>query len=704
MTTLSYVESDALGGRYEALLRISETIAAHRDSKELFRTITDALRQVISFDFLSVVLYEENTHTLKLCVVETPGCQVDTEPRNFSPDETVSWWVYRHQQPLVVPVLDEETRFPRFTEYLKQFGMQSVCGLPLTTAHRRLGALGIGRVEASAYSEGEMSFLSLVANQLALAIDDTLNLEASHRAQQELQNKNEQLKLVLDITRSVASTLELRQLCRLISSSVRPVLQCDLAMLALPEPDKTHLRIYGLDFPVGKGHIQEEMLIPIEGTPPGGAFQSGKPVVMDFRELAPFCPKMPPLAEGLESGCALPLISRDRVLGTLNLASLKKNAFSEDEIEFLTQVARQIAIAVENALSYGEIADLKDKLSQEKLYLEGEIRSEFNFEEIVGDSPTLRRVLQQVEIVAPSDSTVLILGETGTGKELVARAIHNRSRRKERTFVRLNCAAIPTGLLESELFGHEKGAFTGAISQKIGRLELADRGTLFLDEVGDIPLELQPKLLRAIQEREFERLGSSITKKVDVRLVAATNRDLRKMVADREFRSDLYYRLNVFPLHIPSLRERAEDIPMLVRHFTEKFSRRMDKRIESIPAATMRRLMAWSWPGNVRELENFIERAVILTRGNVLNVPLSELEDNPMVAGNGVAKLSEESVESEEILRALKDCEGRVGGPAGAAARLGVKRTTLISRMKKLGIHPRINRYSEHSTQSAGAA
>jgi formate hydrogenlyase transcriptional activator len=345
-----------------------------------------------------------------------------------------------------------------------------------------------------------------------------------------------------------------------------------------------------------------------------------------------------------------------------------------------------VAIAIENALAYGEIAELKDKLAQEKLYLEDEIRGEMDFDGIVGQSSALRNVLRLVETVAPSDSTVLLLGETGTGKELIARAIHDRSRRKDRTFVKLNCAAIPTGLLESELFGHERGAFTGAISQKLGRLELADQGTLFLDEVGDIPIEIQPKLLRALQECEFERLGSTRTKKVDVRLVAATNRDLDKMIEAREFRSDLYYRLNVFPIRIPPLRERPEDIPLLVRYFAQKYGRRMEKKIESIPAASLKTLSSWHWPGNIRELENFIERAVILTRGTALEVPVSELRR----AGAAVPTSSPHDLsERDEILRVLKGTNGRVAGPNGAAIRMGVKRTTLISRMKKLGIDSR---------------
>jgi formate hydrogenlyase transcriptional activator len=349
-----------------------------------------------------------------------------------------------------------------------------------------------------------------------------------------------------------------------------------------------------------------------------------------------------------------------------------------------------VAIAVENALAYGKIAELTERLAQEKLYLEEEIRGEMDFEGIVGQSSALRHVLNLVETVAPSDSTVLLLGETGTGKELIARAIHDRSKRKDRTFVKLNCAAIPTGLLESELFGHERGAFTGAISQKLGRLELADQGSLFLDEVGDIPIEIQPKLLRALQEREFERLGSVHTKRVNVRLVAATNRDLEKMIEGREFREDLYYRLNVFPIRIPPLRERPEDIPLLVRYFTQKYSRRMEKQIDTIPTAAMKKLAAWHWPGNIRELENFIERSVILTHTSALQLPLGEIGTNGTTPPPHASK---ESHDRNEITRILKETKGRVSGPEGAAARMGIKRTTLLSRMKKLGIEPRTSTF-----------
>ncbi len=382
----------------------------------------------------------------------------------------------------------------------------------------------------------------------------------------------------------------------------------------------------------------------------------------------------------------MPLISRNGTLGVLIVASRAVNSFSPEDVDFLMRVAGQVAIAIENALAYREIAELKDKLAQEKLYLEAEVRSEADFEGIVGQSSALWKVLQLVDTVATSDSTVLLLGETGTGKELIARATHDRSRRKDRTFVKLNCAAIPTGLLESELFGHERGAFTGAVAQKIGRLELADQGTLFLDEVGDIPLELQPKLLRVLQEGEFERLGSTRTKKVDVRLVAATNRDLDRMIEEKQFRSDLYYRLNVFPIRVPPLRERPEDIPLLVRYFSQKYARRMEKRIESIPAEAMRKLARWHWPGNVRELQNLVERAVILTRSSTLAISVPELANG----GGNLAPARAGNVEEQDrIVRILKETKGRVGGPNGAAARLRIKRTTLITRMKKMGIDPR---------------
>src|SRR5579864_7641104 len=521
----------------------------------------------------------------------------------------------------------------------------------------------------------------------SMALDHSLNSHELPTARPELQRESDRLKLLLDMTTTLVSTLECRDLLRTVSAIIRQVMHCDIVGVWLPDAERVRLRQLAMDFPESKGFAKEGAVQPIDASLIGSVFKAGRPVVLDLTsEQLALHVSTEIRAEALESGCALPLISQGRTLGVLTLGSRVENSIRPEDVDFLLRAAGQLAIAIENAIAYSKIASLKDKLAQEKLYLEDEIRGEMDFEGIVGQSSALRHVLNLVETVAPSDSTVLLLGETGTGKELIARAIHDRSRRKDRAFVKVNCAAIPTGLLESELFGHEKGAFTGAITQKIGRLELADQGSLFLDEVGDIPLEIQPKLLRALQEQEFERLGSTHTKKVSVRLVAATNRDLEKMIERREFREDLFYRLNVFPIRIPPLRERPEDIPLLVRYFAQKYGRRMEKRIESIPTAAMKKLASWHWPGNIRELENFIERAVILTHGSALQIPIAELGGN----GKSAPVLgTQQTDERAEILRILKDTGGRVAGPQGAAERMGLKRTTLISRMKKLGIHPR---------------
>jgi formate hydrogenlyase transcriptional activator len=462
-------------------------------------------------------------------------------------------------------------------------------------------------------------------------------------------------------------------------------MQCDLVGVFLPDSDGDRLQTFVLDFPESKGFIREEYC-SMEGSLGGFVFRTGKPWMGNASDVLQLGLKdEPAIPEGLKTGCFVPLVSRNRVLGLLGLGRREGNAFSQADIGFLAQVASQIAIAVENALEYGQITEAKERLAEHKLYLEDEIRIEHNFEEIIGHSPRLKAVLESIRIVAPANSTVLIQGETGTGKEMIARAIHNRSPRKGQAFVKVNCAAIPLGLLESELFGHERGAFTGAIAQKVGRFELAHKGTLFLDEVGDIPLELQPKLLRVLQEQEFERLGSNRTQRVDVRLLAATNVSLTQMVAEKKFRSDLYYRLKVFPIDVPPLRDRREDIPLLVRYFSNKHARRMGKQIESIPKEAMDALSHYAWPGNIRELQNLMERAVLLSMGSSLRVPLGEIVNgSDHSAGSGGNAL--EQAEREQIIRALRESNWVVGGARGAAARLGLKRTSLAYKMQKLGI------------------
>jgi formate hydrogenlyase transcriptional activator len=564
------------------------------------------------------------------------------------------------------------------------------------------------------FSDEDIGFLSLIGRVVAFAIDDGLNLRRAHLAQACLQTQNDRLQLLLNLTNRITSNLKFRELLREIAANIREVMQCDGVAVSLLQPESAKARLYVLDFPSGKGLLREEDILTLSSSAKR-VLETLKPDILDMLTPADIAPEIfdKIVGDGVKRLCRIPLVNRGRAFGILALARTTETDFTSENVEFLTQAAGQIAIAIENALAYHEISELKEKLAQEKLYLEEEIRSELNFENIVGTSLALRHVLELVETVAPNDSTVLLLGETGTGKELIARAIHDRSRRKDRTFVKLNCAAIPTGLLESELFGHEKGAFTGAIGQKVGRMELADQGTLFLDEVGDIPIEIQPKLLRALQEREFERLGSTHTRRVNVRLVAATNRDLERMIADKEFRSDLYYRLNVFPIRIPPLRERKEDIPRLVSYFVQKFAKQMQKKIEAISPAVMKGLTEWDWPGNIRELENFIERAAIVTRGKSLEAPLSELrrlnDGEPAAtprnsAREDIARIVKETLHAlngtntapderaqkqrKEIERALTESKGRVGGVDGAAARMGINRTTLLSRIKKFGIIP----------------
>jgi formate hydrogenlyase transcriptional activator len=493
--------------------------------------------------------------------------------------------------------------------------------------------------------------------------------------------------IMLQLSTALLANMDVRKLLGAISASIRELIPHDCATLALYDPATHGLVAQFLSADDGEIH-RAEVHVPLENSPAGEAFRTREPVLLERMEGSPFAPETMRHLTGLgmQSGCWVPLIHRDQVIGAMMVASRLESTFSQREAEMLMQMADQVAMAVNNALAFRQIQELRDRLGQEKKYLEEEINLERRFDDVVGESMALRRVLQEIETVAPTDATVLIQGETGTGKELLARAIHRLSPRNDRTFIKINCAAIPSGLIESELFGHEKGAFTGAIARKIGRLELAHEGTLFLDEVGELPLDLQPKLLRALQEKEIERVGGNRPISVNVRLIAATNRDLAQMVAEKQFRSDLYYRLKVFPVFAPPLRERTTDIPILVRHFVAAHSRRMGKHIETIPEQTMAALTRWQWPGNIRELENFLERAVILTRGPVLYVPLAELAVADSQNSESWENPTLQVAEREHILRVLREADGQIGGPSGAAARLGLKRTTLHSKLKKLGI------------------
>jgi formate hydrogenlyase transcriptional activator len=696
---LEALAAPALAMRYETLVRVSQAIGAHGDPKELFGILMDELHGVMQFDLIGVSLRDQDSDTFQNYFIDMTSRSELVPEEKLTPGETITSWVYERQEPLLKSTDEMEPCYGRLQAILKRLYIRSICALPLTTAHRKLGAITFGSKQVDAYSPNNIRFVSQVADYIALAFDDALNFAALRRTSEELQTKNDHLQLLLDVTNQVVSNLELRDLLRAISQDVRRVMQCDYASLALPDAENKQLRLYAVDFPEGKGFLHEELVYPIEGTPSGTAFRTMKPLTLQspFTGWLNYPIVQIAVREGLKSCCFLPLISRNRAIGILVLARLRDDAFSQADISFLSQVANQIALAVENALAYREIRELKEQLSKEKLYLEDEIRTEMNFAQIIGNSASLRRVLKHVETVAPTDSTVLIYGETGTGKELIARGIHDLSPRRSKPFVKLNCAAIPTGLLESELFGHEKGAFTGAIAQRIGRFEVADGGTIFLDEIGEIPLELQTKLLRVLQEREFERLGSSRTLRTDARLIAATNRDLEAMVAEQKFRSDLYFRLNVFPVHVPPLRERQGDIPLLVRHFTQQFSRLMKKVMETIPSAAMDALSRYHWPGNIRELQNVIERAVIVSAGPALSIDVSDLKfpkashleeraAAPNSATNGALHHLLEETERQQILHTLKQCNWVVAGPNGAAARLGMNRSTLQVRIRKLGI------------------
>jgi formate hydrogenlyase transcriptional activator len=668
---------------YEALFELSQSISGHNDLDSLCEALFRSLKRVIKFDGLALLLHDAACNALRMhALATTKLIEVDIESTPVSTmDDNPAGWVWTNQKPVVIPRLEQETRWPEFLKTARAPRNSSLLLVPMTAGDRRLGILIFGSFEAIEISRHEMDFALRVASEFAVTVD-------SYLTQQKYLRERDRLQLLFDVTNSLVSKLSPDALFSAISDQLNRVVACDIAALALLDNKTGELVLSGLHSadppPIDLG--LDLIRARPDGLPCAEALSTGKPVVVDGLDIERFpSPLYRRWADaGLCCGCSIPLVTPNAILGTLELGRKRRQPFTEEDVELLVQVAHQIAIALENSLAYRELAEMKERLALEKSYLENDIRFDQNLGEMLGESPAFQAVLKSAQIVAPTDATVLILGETGTGKELVARAIHEWSGRSKHSFVKVNCAAIPSGLLESELFGHEKGAFTGALTQRIGRFELAHQGTLFLDEIGEIPLELQPKLLRAIQEQEFERLGGNRTIHVDIRLVAASNRDLKAMVDEGKFRSDLYYRLHVFPFHVPPLRERREDIPILTRYFTQKYSKRMGRKIDAISSAAMDALARYDWPGNVRELQNVIERSVVLARGNVLELAMPEIN-----TGNPVGKSRSEiglAAERERILQALKDAKGVVAGPNGAAMRLGLKRTTLQARMKKLGI------------------
>ena len=602
------IQSDS--AQYRALLKVAEAIAAHHDLPTLFRELAQRLPAVAPFDFIGLVLHDAAKNVMRVYVLETAAAQHHTtklDGLELPMEESATGWVWTHQQPLIIPSLADETRFALGMTTLRGIGVESVCFLPLTTARRRLGAIGFGSLKPSAFSEADADFLKQVARQIAVAVESALHYEQAQKAQRELGRERDRLQLLLETNNAVATHLELRDLFKSITTSIRRVLKADVISLTLLEPEQNQLKLYALDFPGANGFIEEGTTCTLCGCPATAAITQREPVVLSRQDLdqSESTVSRRLVAEGVRSACCVPLLLRDRTLGALNVGSLKEEAFTRADADMLSEVGKQIALAVANSLAYQEIATLKDKLAKEKLYLEEEIQTGYNFEEIVGDSQALKRVLKEVQTVAATDSTVLILGETGSGKELVARALHNLSGRRERTFVKLNCAAIPTGLLESELFGHEKGAFTGAHTMKRGLWEEAADGTLFLDEITETSLSVQAKLLRALQEGVIRRVGANQEIKVTARVIAASNKDIEKAVAEGTFREDLYYRLGQV-LHLPPLRQRREDIPLLVEHFIRRASTTKVITPEALDA-----LSAYDWPGNVRQLETVIQLIIV---------------------------------------------------------------------------------------------
>ena len=655
---------------YEALISVP-TAARLRDGIEgLFSALLAELPRVVDSHFIGLLSLDHETSNVEWQLFSADGV-IERDVIAGTGEETMSAWVHKHRGPLIIPFLNQEIGLHRKVKELAVKGIQSLCAFPLSDGSNCLGCFLIGSKLSAAYSEDEIRFLSHITNMIASAVNKLAKCDTLTRGQDNLRVEKEKLQLLLDLTSQITSSSDLRHLLRATSTIVRALMHCDTVAFHLPDKKTRSLRLFAVD-PIECVGIGEK-----DGDRPDR--NSGEKVCEAFRSRKPVfsCDK---------SVLAWPLLSRNQVLGVLELERANRKEFQERDVDFARQVANQVAIVVENALAYAEIRDMKEQLSREELYIQNEIQSERGFEAIVGRSAAIQTVLHKIEAVAPTDSTVLICGETGTGKELVARAIHERSPRRPHAFVKLNCAAIPTGLIESELFGHERGAFTGAIVRRIGRFELANHGTAFLDEIGDIPLELQPKLLRVLQEREFERLGSDRTIKTNARLIAATNRNLAACVDEGAFRADLFYRLNIFPIHMPCLRERPDDIPLLVRHFVQHFACRMNRAIDTIPSETMKTLVRYSWPGNIRELQNVIEHSVILSRGPVLHVPLADLSFDCTPDRNCTRWKTLEEGEREHIITTLKETKWIVSGPRGAAARLGLNRSTLQYRMNKLGI------------------
>jgi formate hydrogenlyase transcriptional activator len=685
---VSEMESrSAADGRYRTLLEVSGAIAAQPSLKAVLESLRRLLSRVVAFDSIGLLLLSDNGSSVRLIALDRGPEAYEVEIGTEVPHAgTAVGRAIDEQKPIYVP--DQQTeisRIPQLATKVRLGTPHSAYIFPVSTSGKKLGALAFGIAQGDQFSPDDVELMTSVSSHVAVALESAIATDAAERYQRQLAQERDRLQLLLEINNQVVTQLDVNELFRSASASIRRYFANDFTGFWLIDKQSNKLELVLLDFPGGKGFLADTPIAELTDQDLE-RMRARRPEIRSQQEIE----KLPPAvlerlkAESIATLAVAPLGTSNGPFGFISMGSKRPNKFGQEDLDILSQISAQISLALDNALAYGRLSASRNRLEDERLYLESEIRAEYNFEDLVGKSPALRKVLDQVEIVAPTGSTVLLRGETGTGKELIARAIHSHSPRRDRTFVRLNCAAIPSGLVESELFGHEKGAFTGALMQKRGRFELADHGTLFLDEIGDISPELQPKLLRALQEQEFERLGSNKTIHVDVRLIAATHRDLSLMIRNSQFREDLFYRLNVFPIEIPPLRERREDIPLLVHYFVSRLSRLMQKRIKSIPKPAMDALTNSPWPGNVRELENFIERAVILTQGDELNVPMAEFKKS--AARNAAPVSTFHEAERQAIIEALKAASGRISGRGAAAERLGLKRTTLQNKMRRLNI------------------
>ena len=673
--------------RYRALLGAASVLAEQPTVKAVLHSLRDILSTACKIHGAHLWVVSGEGKSLQVLSfdreVDAPAIKTGTPISCIG----AAARVLEEQEPVFLPdVAEEMFKHPELVPFAAESVGRSTYVLPVSTSHQRYGILVVTKDRGQEFVPEDVELLGSMASHVAVALECALARESAELYHREVVKERDRLRLLLEINNHIVSKLDINDLFRAASASIRRYFRNDFTGFWLIDKQSDQLECAVLDFPSGKGSLTAVTRSEVSGAD-HEKLRARVTEVLSIEEIE----KLPARiveklkAESITSMAIAPMATASGPLGVITMGSRKPNNFRQADVDLLSQISNQIALAVDNAIAYGRVTEARDRLEEERLYLESEIGSEYNFGDIVGKSAALRSVLDQIAIVAPTGSTVLLHGETGTGKELFARAIHNRSSRRDRTFVRLNCAAIPSGLVESELFGHEKGAFTGALMQKRGRFELADGGTLFLDEIGDISLDLQPKLLRALQEQEFERLGSTKTIHVDARLIAATHRDLQSMIRNNQFREDLFYRLNVFPIQIPPLRERREDIPLLVHYFVLRASRPMQKRIRSVPKQAMQALMNADWPGNIRELENFVERCVILTQGDELNVPPAELKKSVSRAVPPGASTFEQA-ERQVIIDALKAASGRISGKGGAAERLGLKRTTLQNKMRKLNI------------------